>query len=37
MYVADELRGVGEVMVIAIFPFSYLNISNRGVTTSEMG
>jgi hypothetical protein len=35
-FFASHLRCVGEVVVRAAFPFSYLNLFNRGVTAATV-
>jgi hypothetical protein len=34
IFVANHVCGVGEVAVIAIFPFPYLNLFDRGVSSA---
>jgi hypothetical protein len=36
VFIANVLCFVGEVVVIAIFPFPYLKLFNRGVTSSAV-
>jgi hypothetical protein len=32
--IADELRGVRDLIVCAVLPFSYVNLFNRGVSVT---
>jgi hypothetical protein len=36
VFIADKLCNMGEVVVRAIFPFPYMNLFNRGVTSSAV-
>jgi hypothetical protein len=37
VFIANHLCGVGEVVVRAVFPFPYLNLFHRGVSSSAVG
>jgi hypothetical protein len=36
VFIANHLSGLGEVVVRAVFPFPYLNLFDRGVTSAAV-